>query len=88
MVAAHAQFAAEVGAGPAGLRGSPEAVARAASTFEQVAPVVGSIAPDTAASIRTQLGDLRVMVDDGAPPDEVIAAAEALSSTLRTALGS
>jgi len=88
VVAAHAQFAAESGQDPPDYAGSPEAVARAASTFEQVAPVVGSIAPDAAAAIRTQLEDLRILVEDGAPPADVVAAAEDLAASLRSALGS
>lgn len=87
VVAAHGQFAAEGGQDPPDYAGSPEAVARAATTYRQAAGVVESIAPETAAAIRTQLDELGVLVDEGAPPDEVIAAAEELASTLRTALG-
>ena len=87
VVAAHAQFAAEEGQDPPDYAGSPEAVARAATTYGQAGEVVESIAPETAAAIRTQLDELGALVDEGAPPDEVIAAAEELASTLRTALG-
>ena len=88
VVAAHAQFAADEGQDPPDYAGSTEAIDGARATFEGVASTVEAVAPGDATAIRDDLDALASLVETGAPPDEVIAAAEALAGVLRTTLGS
>lgn len=87
VVVAHAQFAADAGQDPPDYAGSAEAIEGARKTFESAAAAVDAIVPEVAAAIRADLDALEALVDDGAPPDEVIAAADALAAGLRSALG-
>ena len=88
VVLAHAQFEADSGGANPDYAGSPEAIDSARSSFEGAAADVEEIAPQAAAAIREDLDELEGLVEEAAPPPDVIEAAEVLARELRTALGS
>jgi hypothetical protein len=62
---------------------SGQAVERARSAYDEVAPALRDLAPDRATSIENGFDEVEALIADVAPPDEVDAVVEALIEDLR-----